>query len=364
MITIFTPSFADEADTNAQNLSVKEIVARIDSERFAVTMLHEGAVDPRIASRPNTTLIEWHARGNTVRVLWRILRSLPDVYFFPREGPLDGAFLRLRRHLRLKTAVVSYVVSGGLHAQPYLLPRARHIREADSVYANNVYLAQLLKEKMGIDARGVIYDGVDQRYYFPPTTGHRARARVTVLFAGSLRPYKRASWVIQQAGRWPKVQFRVAGVGEEEIICRRLVRELGCANVEFLGHLSQPLLGEEMRRADIFLFPSILEGHPQVLLQAAASGLPIVAMKIYRPDYVVDGVTGLLADFDDELSENLSQLICRAELRETMGRAAAGHAQKFDWDEIAATWQNAFERAVAMRQRYASGGSAESLTRG
>ncbi|MGA2348551.1 MAG: hypothetical protein ABSF93_21240, partial [Candidatus Sulfotelmatobacter sp.] len=85
MITIFTPSFADEADTNAQNLSVKEIVARLDPDRAAVTMLHEGAVDPRIASRPNTTLLRWQQHGNTLRTVWQILRRVPDVYFFPRE---------------------------------------------------------------------------------------------------------------------------------------------------------------------------------------------------------------------------------------------------------------------------------------
>jgi len=48
MITVFTPSFADEADTNAQNLSSKEIVARLDPKRFAVTMLCEGKADARI----------------------------------------------------------------------------------------------------------------------------------------------------------------------------------------------------------------------------------------------------------------------------------------------------------------------------
>src|SRR5215469_9894695 len=113
MITIFTPSFADEADTNAQNLSVKEIVARLDPARCAVTMLHEGTVDPRIAVRPNTRLLQWRKHGNTVQVAWRLLTHAPDVYFFPREGPLDAVFLKLRRSLRLKTALVTHVVSGG-----------------------------------------------------------------------------------------------------------------------------------------------------------------------------------------------------------------------------------------------------------
>src|SRR5271163_3696202 len=111
MITMFTPSFADEGDTNAQNLSTKEIVARLDPRRVSVTLLHEGGVDPRIASRPNTTLLHWQRHGNTARTIGHILRNVPDVYFHPREGPLDSAFFGMRRYLRLKTAVVTPVVS-------------------------------------------------------------------------------------------------------------------------------------------------------------------------------------------------------------------------------------------------------------
>jgi glycosyltransferase involved in cell wall biosynthesis len=351
MITIFTPSFADEADTNAQNLSVKEIVARLDPERAAVTMLHEGAVDPRIASRPNTTLLRWHAHGNTLRTAWQILRKVPDVYFFPREGPLDAAFLGLRRQLRLKTALVTYIVSGGLYSQPYAPARVRNIREADAVVANNNYLAQLLREKFGVDA-GTIYDGIDRRYFFPPEPGRASGDSVSVLFAGSLRPYKRAPLVVQQAARWPQVRFRIAGVGEEEQLCKNLAEELKCGNVEFLGHLSQPQLADEMRRADLFFLPSILEGHPQVLLQAAASGLPAIAMQVYRPDCVVDGTTGFLASADGELSEKLDLLIRQPELRRAMGNAAIAHAQRFDWDVIAGKWQEEFEQAVAKRRKH------------
>lgn len=351
MISLFTPSFADEDDTNAQNLSVKEIVARLDPNRIQVTMLHAGIVDPRIASRPNTTLVRCYKHGNTLRALARILQRIPDVYFFPREGPLDAAFLSLRRHLHLRTAVVSYVVSGGLDSGPYFAARERHIHEADAVFANNTHLGQLLKEKMGIETSGVIYDAADRRYYYPPEKRNQG-SPVTVLFAGSFRPMKRVPAVVQQAARFPEVRFRIAGTGEDENACKSLAQKLGCANVEFLGHLSQMQLGEEMRRADIFFFPSVLEGHPQVLVQAAACGLPIIAMKIYRPDYVVDGVTGFLAETDDDLAQKLTELVRNAELRRLMEIAAREHSQKFDWDAIARNWQDAFEGVVRNRVRH------------
>jgi glycosyltransferase involved in cell wall biosynthesis len=351
MITIFTPSFADEADTNAQNLSAKEIVARLDPERAAITMLHQDAIDPRIASRPNTTLLQWRGRGNTLRTMAHILRNIPDVYFHPREGPLDAAFLSARRLLRLRTAVITPVVSGGLYNHPYSAARARNIRESDAVYANNSFLAELVREKMNVQA-DVIHSGIDRRYFFASELPRALHETPTVLYAGSFRSYKRVPLVVQQAARWPSIKFRLAGAGEEEPACRKLARELGCNNVEFLGHLSLPTLGEAMRQADIFLFPSVIEGHPQVLGQAAASGLPAIAMKSYRPDFVVDGVTGFLVETDDELVGKLDLLIRQAELRRTMGAAAAAHARKFEWDTIAKQWMDAFEHVVTERKKH------------
>jgi glycosyltransferase involved in cell wall biosynthesis len=350
MITVFTPSSADEADTNAQNLSVKEIVARLDPDLVSVTILREGKADPRIVSRRNTKLLDWRAHGNTVRTVWHLLRNPPDVYFFPREGPLDAAFLGLRRRLRLKTALVSYVVSGALLNGSYPPAGVRNIRESDVLIANNIYLGQLVKEKFGVDPE-ILYDGIDRRYFFPPASPRNGE-RVTVFCAGSFRPYKRMPMVVGEAARWPQVQFRIAGAGEEEQACRALALELGCRNVDFLGHLPSAVLGDQMRNSDIFFFPSNIEGHPQVLGQAAACGLPAIAMKRYRPDYVIDETTGFLAQTDDELSQKLDLLIRQPDRRQAMSEAAIAHVRTFDWDVIARKWQDVFELAVAKRRKF------------
>ncbi len=350
MISIFTPSFADEADTNAQNLTVKEIAARLAPEKFRLTMLYEHFPDPRIANRPNTQLLRWKQNGNTLRVLMNCLQQIPDIYFFPREGPLETAFFSLRRLVRLKTKVVSYIVSGGLYnPEPVRPALARNVREADAVFANAKYLSEIVFERLGREA-GIRYDGVDRRYYFPPPEP-TVHARTVVLFAGSLRPYKRVPLVIRQAARLPEADFHIAGCGEDEQKCRDLAREAGCSNVNFLGHLATQELGKEMRRADIFFFPSILEGHPQVLLQAAASGLPAVVMDVYRPEYVVDGKTGFLAATDDQLLQKLDLLIRDCSLRRAMGKAALIHAQQFDWEIITRQWEDAFSEVARGRGR-------------
>jgi glycosyltransferase involved in cell wall biosynthesis len=153
--------------------------------------------------------------------------------------------------------------------------------------------------------------------------------------------------MVRQAVRWPKVEFRLCGRGEEEERCRQLARDV--ANVHFLGHLEQAELGKEMRAADLFFFPSELEGQPQVLLQAAASGLACIARNSYRPESVLHGQTGFLAENDVELEQKLECLIKDRSLRERMSNAAVEYSKRFDWDKSAADWASAFEKAARKR---------------
>jgi glycosyltransferase involved in cell wall biosynthesis len=349
MITIFTPSFADAANTNAQNLTAKEIVCRLPPDRFRVVMLGDGAPDPRILARENTEILPSSRHGNTARWLTRLLFSKIDVYFFPREGPLDTLYLFFRRSLRLPVALVTYIVMA-FDEIPVGSTTTRAICEADCVFGNSQYVSQTVQDRFGV-ATGTIYDGVNPELFYSPADAHRPGSKLTVLYAGSLQARKRVDVVIREAAKWPSVEFRVAGKGEEEHKCRSLANQLGCRNVTFVGHLSQKDLADEMRKADVFLFPSVLEGHPQVLVQAASSGLPAVAMEKYRPDYVVHGKTGYLVKSDGELSHQLGLLLSDQDLRLKMSAAAARHALQFDWDNVARDWENAFVEAVAIRRK-------------
>jgi glycosyltransferase involved in cell wall biosynthesis len=350
-ITVFTPSFADESNTNAQNLTVKEVVARLDASRYRVIMFSSSTPDPRIVGRQHTTILPWRKHGNTLRVLARLVVDAPDVYFFPREGPIDGAFFSARAKLRLRSALVTYVVSGGLDAgqekdRPLLW---RAMRESDALAANSRHMAETVRKLSGKNVH-VVYDGIDRRYYYAGMQPAAASCGRRVLFAGSFRAYKRADLVVQQATRFPEWEFRLAGMGEEENSCRELARSLIAQNVKFVGHLNAEQLGEEMRQAQIFFFPSALEGHPQVLGQAAACGLPCIARSSYEPDYVVNGVTGLLGKSDEELSAALARLIDDSELRRQMSAAAIGHAEEFEWDDVTRRWAAIMEEAIVERQ--------------
>ncbi|HEY1657737.1 MAG TPA: glycosyltransferase family 4 protein [Candidatus Sulfotelmatobacter sp.] len=347
-IKIFTPSDAGAGNTNAQNLTVKEVVARLPEDRFHVTMLLcDGQPDPRLAERANTRLVKWRKHGNTVRLLPHCLFPPPDVYFFPRRGPLDRFFFHARHRMSLRTALVTYIVME-MNATTGAGLIGRSVEEGDIVVGNSKYVSETIHRAFGVHA-AVIHDGIDRRYFSAPDR-RTSKASPVVLYAGSFQPRKRVELIIEQAARLPHVQFRLAGKGETELHCRELAAQQGCNNISFLGHLSPEQLGGEMRHADIFFFPSIQEGNPQVLLQAAASGLPSIAMELYRSDYVIDGKTAFLARSDSDLSRSLDRLINDEALRQSFAAAAVSHAANFDWVGITQQWAAIFEEAAAKRR--------------
>jgi glycosyltransferase involved in cell wall biosynthesis len=137
--------------------------------------------------------------------------------------------------------------------------------------------------------------------------------------------------VARLARRHPRICALVAGDGPERDRLRRLIDELRLhQHVRLLGHVTDvPALH---RRADLFVFPSRYEGTPFAMLEAMASGLPVVAATFGSAREVVEhGAQGLLVEPGDVegLADAIDDALTdRARLRR-MGDAAAVRARAF-----------------------------------
>ena len=127
----------------------------------------------------------------------------------------------------------------------------------------------------------------------------------------------------------------VVGDGPLRAEYERLAGELGVAGrVEFHGLQPKAELAERMRRADVFVLASRFENNPCVLLEAMASGLPVVATRVGGVPELVDDRSGLLADPRDPaaLAARIAEALERdfdreqiaARARERYGREAVG----------------------------------------
>jgi glycosyltransferase involved in cell wall biosynthesis len=223
----------------------------------------------------------------------------------------------------------------------------KSILQADFLAANGSSVSQDVARQFGREAQ-VIYDVVDKDIFFPPQQP-RSSATTNVLYVGSFRPYKRTMQVVEAAATFPDLQFTLVGDGEDRAACAREAERLSLRNIRFLGNQPPWRVGEEMRKADIFFFPSTMEGHPQVLCQAAACGLPTVARDLYHPDAVIHGTTGFLASNENQMREYLALLAANSELRSRFAYCSIEHAKSFDVSNIASQWAHAFETLVARR---------------
>jgi len=130
----------------------------------------------------------------------------------------------------------------------------------------------------------------------------------------------------------PHAELRMVGDGPLLRVCRQVARELGItAAVTFLGAQPQAVVQEEMRRARCFVQHSIespsgdCEGTPVGILEAGATGLPVVSTRHAGiPDVVIDGETGfLVAERDVQgMAHYMLRLARDPELAQTLGEAA------------------------------------------
>ena len=185
----------------------------------------------------------------------------------------------------------------------------------------------------------VHYTGIDTSLF--QQTSERS-PRPTILHVARLVETKGTSDLIGAFARiapiFPEAELQIVGEGPLEAALRAQVAALGLGSaIRFLGAQKNSEVMKLLSKAWILAFPSVTarsgqsEGLGMVLLEAAASGLPVVATWHNGiPEVVVDGVTGFLcSEHDvDALSHRLSELLRSENLRGEMGDAARRRAQQ------------------------------------
>jgi glycosyltransferase involved in cell wall biosynthesis len=347
-VRILVDSFADAGLPNAQMANAREIVSRLDPDRFHVSMFAVGKPDPRIAGRKNTRLVQLPQRRQSVRILSEFVWGTHEILFYMKPSPASRWYQELRKRRKDYRITVGTVESqSNLKDQPTINQEAirlyeRTVLRCDYLFSNAANVQKSLWREYGLESE-IIPTGVDTQF-FSPGRLRPPNERVRVLFVGSLRGFKQPHFLLSAASRFPYADFRIAGDGPlrpelEQRIAREWTR-----NVVLLGPLAAEQLRDAYRSSDIFLFPSLWEGSPKVILEAAACGLPVIARKSYLPETVLHGVTGFQAGSDDELYSALGALIAKRDLRLQMGAAGRQHSLEFDWGLITAQWAETFLR--------------------
>lgn len=134
----------------------------------------------------------------------------------------------------------------------------------------------------------------------------------------------------------------VAGYGSEEVELKKLAKNLGLKNVEFVGRVEQSEMPKIYDRADIYLNSSIVDNAPLSIIEAFACGLPVVSTNAGGITYLVENEkNGLLVEMKDykSLAEAAIRLLGNDELAQRLISNARKECEKYAWAKVGEDWR-------------------------
>ena len=210
--------------------------------------------------------------------------------------------------------------------------------------------------------------GIDTRIFHPPLssdleTATRARPNLPsnvpfILHVGRLDPEKNVDRILQAAALTmyqSNAHLLIVGDGREKSALMKLSHSLGIADrTHFPGYLSvKDGLPEIYRMATLFVMASEIESQGVVLLEAAASGLPLVAVEATSiPEIVHDGVNGYLSKPGDilALGTAMTKLLNDPGTAKQMGRESHRLAKNYDIQKVQKMHEQFYDKLIKQQK--------------
>lgn len=176
----------------------------------------------------------------------------------------------------------------------------------------------------------------------------------TVLYVGRMDPEKKVGLVVEA--------FLKAGVKDSQLVIvgdgvdkARLVQKYGqYQEIHFLGRVMPPKLYEVYRIGDVFVTASEIETQGIVLIEAAASGLPLIAVNAGAVKEVCrDGMDGFLCQPRSvgEIAEAMKKILMDDELRAKYSKAAVEIAHEHDFEKTLDRFINIYNKVIADKNK-------------
>ena len=367
----------DPETTSGGETYERELLKRIDESGHAVDVMlarhkrhPEGVPNLTVHRMPLGRGLRWPVAAV---LLPPLIKRLHDTVGFDllRAHSLryiGPAALIARRRYRLDVPIVAH----HHHLDPSPLNAVierRVMLRAERVVVGSEFAVDQAARELGVPAErfAIVYYGVDERFAPGPRPAALA-ARLgigeapVVLFLGGLKRRKNLFALLdvwrEVAAARPDARLVVAGGGPLRAQLERYARDLGIAErIVFSGYIPEADKVGYYRLADVFLFPSTMEGFGLSVAEAMSTGVPVVASaRGSLPELVEDGEGGILCAPDDRggLATAVLRLLGDMALRRRFG--AANHARVdrlFRWDRCAARTLAIYEDVLETWRRRA-----------
>ncbi len=254
-----------------------------------------------------------------------------------------------------------------LYQRLYTFLNSRWERQAFIGAAKVIAVSRLLAQEIALlgvpsERINVIYNGVDTDQFQPGISDRSSFGLPSnvplALFVGDIRTSrKNLDTVLRALQQVPELHLAVAGKVQDSPY-PALARELGVnERVFFLDKISRiPAL---MQSVDLFVFPSRYEAHPLVVLEAMASGLPIIVSGNFGASDFLGAGGEILDDPNDvdSLAGFMTDLLHDPEKRRSMAIAGRQRALEMRWSTMAAAYLDVYEKLLESKADLAQASS-------
>ncbi|HEV7844552.1 MAG TPA: glycosyltransferase family 4 protein, partial [Pyrinomonadaceae bacterium] len=230
------------------------------------------------------------------------------------------------------------------------------VRLVDEIVAPSGYLVDVFG-RFGFHARSIFNTVETARFPFH----ERVPLRPVFFSNRNFEPHYnvactlRAFQLVQQ--RFPSARMVVAGEGSQRASLEALARELELRNVEFIGRVAPERMPELYDAADIYLNSPNIDNMPGSIIEAYASGIPVVTTNAGGIPYIVtDGETGLMVERNDHeaMARAAVRLLEDEELATRIARAAHAECRKYSWASVRDEWLELYRELATRCNRKSS----------
>jgi len=194
----------------------------------------------------------------------------------------------------------------------------------------------------------VIPNGVDL-YKFKPVSKSTEKTSFRLLTVGRLSSTKRLELLISAiqliCKKYPDIKLTIVGDGSPDPELKQQPDRLGISNkVTFLGRIPHDQISEVYQQHDIFVSATAQEGMSNAMLEAMASGLPIITTRCEGLEELIcdNGIVVEKANAN-EIAKAIIRLIKNQNTYKKMSLAARKHAEKFSWKNVALKYMQYYD---------------------
>ena len=190
--------------------------------------------------------------------------------------------------------------------------------------------------------------GIDTKKFHPKEK--KENGDVHFLFVGRIVPIKNLTFLIKAflkaLDTKENIFLNIVGDGDKKELDRLKALSKDCKNIRFLGSKTKDELVDIYQNHDVFCLTSNYDNYPNVIFEAMACGLPVIATNVGGiPLQVINTKTGILVELNnlEQLTDTILKLANDKNLREQMGRAGRERVEKeFSWDKSAKKLENIY----------------------